>query len=449
VGVAGSVLVSGARILTQLDQAFWDSPPHKENVLGPFDYIGVGAFDTGTEFYVTVAFVDFDGEVAGAVEPTSSLHDARIGIWEAASQSRTISLRGWADDVDVDRVPVQIRLDGQSMPSVTSDAVGSDTMQVTDGSEAQLPILQLPYRASIPALPGRHQVCAQVDPIGFGAGSAEVCAEATVPAEWVATEGRSLAAVAPGSEFRSAVLSERPVGQVLAVGPRRSADQRSTVDIELGAPKNGLTPVLRVRHRLYELAAVPIGTVDPAGSFLRSSAQPELVLGVPASYVDASVVVVSNPAGVDELSAVLRHEDGTATAIGTFGPVWQPVVKTFDASAPILAEVRQRPGEPTRWWLLGRSSTGDWELVDDAGTRTAVDIEPQDDTQVGLFVDSPVFDGRLVAHIVVQGRVTGRGSILDVPIETNSVASDARSPRPRMRLPDIEGEDLVDIEASR
>jgi hypothetical protein len=78
-----------------------------------------------------------------------------------------------------------------------------------------------------------------------------------------------------------------------------------------------------------------------------------------------------------------------------------------------------------------------------------VDIEPQDDTQVGLFVDSPVFDGRLVAHIVVQGRVTGRGSILDVPIETNSVASDARSPRPRMRLPDIEGEDLVDIEASR
>lgn len=452
VGVTGSFVAGGARLLTGLDQAFWDSPPHKENVLGPFDHIAIGAFDTGTQIYVAVAFVDFDGEVQGAFEPTSALHDAKLGLWEASSQAHTITLRGWADDADVDRVPVQIRLDGQPVTPVATDAAGSATMRVTDGSSAQNVVLQLPFRASFPAVPGNHKVCASVDPVGFGGGASESCLEVAVPAEWLATAGGSLATVAPGSAARTQVLSDQPTGTMLAVGPRTTPEDAMAVDIELGASAFGVAPAYRVRHRLTELLAVPVGTIDGAGKFVRSASVGELSLSVPARYSDASTVVLSNPDGGQELAAVLRHEDGTATALGALAPMWQPIVNGLDATEPILVEARESPGEPTRWWVMGRSAAGEWRIVDDAGTVTSVPIDPQHGAHLGFFVDSPVFDGNLVAHVLVQGTSTRRGSILDVPLTNGPSSSDApktADPPARRRLPEVQGEDLIDIEAPR
>ena len=103
VGHSGSAQVLGPAVLTALDQAFYDSPKHRDNVLGPYSHVAVGAVDDGVDLYVTVAFVDWGGaSVRGERLPESTLHDTRSALDRVEAVEGGVQITGWVSDPDGD-----------------------------------------------------------------------------------------------------------------------------------------------------------------------------------------------------------------------------------------------------------------------------------------------------------------------------------------------------------
>lgn len=179
VGHSGSAKSSGPSVMTALDQAFYDSPKHRDNVLGPFTHIAVGATDDGSDLFVTVAFVDWKGApVEGERLPESSLHDTLAKLDALRGVEGGVSVVGWASDAD-GGPKLQATLRGES--STLTPNVTRPDLEAIVGVEVDL---RNGVEQLVPAAPGPVNVCIDSPAQGFGVGVDLGCRDITVPQGW-------------------------------------------------------------------------------------------------------------------------------------------------------------------------------------------------------------------------------------------------------------------------
>ncbi len=179
VGHAGSAIVGGPAIMTALDQAFYDSPTHRDNVLGPYTHVAVGATDDGSDLFVTVAFVDWNGvSVAGQRLPRSTLHDTVGAMDSVVGEEGGVRLVGWVADPD-GAPTAEVTIDGQARTVAPTEA--RPDLAAVPGAA---PGLVNGLNTVLPAQPGPTEVCADGPPVGFGAGVSLGCTNVVVPQGW-------------------------------------------------------------------------------------------------------------------------------------------------------------------------------------------------------------------------------------------------------------------------
>ena len=179
VGHTGSALAGGPALLTVLDNAFYESPAHQANVLGRYTHIAVGVTDDGTDLYVTVAFVDWQGaSVPGERLPSSDLHDTEAALDSVRGVDGGVRLVASVTDPDGDPT-LHVTVDGQptvvtpnvlrpdlaAQPSVRPDRLNGLNRLVESG-------------------PGPVNVCVDSPALGFGRGVNLGCRVVEVPQGW-------------------------------------------------------------------------------------------------------------------------------------------------------------------------------------------------------------------------------------------------------------------------
>lgn len=499
VGVTGSFVLAGADALAVLDQAFWDSQLHKDNVLGPFNHISIGAFDTGSELYVSVAFVDYATDIPGGYLPTSALHDASLGLWKVSVDGPQVAVRGWADDPDSRHVAIQLTLDGEAVAMATAYPRQADTLAVADRPTR---VWQRPFSTVFDAAPGPHEVCAQSVSVGFGLPSPRECRTIRVKAPVVATRGGEVAFIEQGSEpsfvvrgYSPEVLLKpsesvgastdtttsttgpsRPSGSPSPVLPSSSVVPSSTgpsstatasgpsaqssaptagegADIEVGS--GGADNAIAYRVSLSDglIAARPVGLLTTGGHLrtieASTAAKQELAATVSGDVVDYSAAIVPSADGGEVLAGVTRT-DSIASAFGPLADLWDPVIKTFDEDAPIKVATHVGTDGLTRWWILGRHRNGRWAIVDSAGNRLVLAFAPSTNASVDFeIVDVDPTSKQAIAVVSVEGRKTRRGTISWYAIDAaGAAASGTKSAQPlnRESLIALAGEGLIDFE---
>ena len=204
VGHAGSARSGGPAIMTALDQAFYDSPTHRDNVLGPYTHLAVGAVDDGRDLYVTVAFVDWNGaSVDGQRLPTSALHDT-VGALDSVGGEEGGGRRVGGVAAPDAAPTAEVTIDGRAR-TVAPTEVRPDLASVAGAA----PDLANGLNTLLPAPPGPTEVCVDGPPVGFGAGLSLGCRNVLVPQGWdglvgagddAATVGYVASGLLPGAE---------------------------------------------------------------------------------------------------------------------------------------------------------------------------------------------------------------------------------------------------------
>ena len=167
VGTSARFSDRGVPIITGLDQAFYDSLGHRDNVLGDYTHIAVGATESESSIFLTVAFADFKVAVANSYVPDSNWHDSYLGLEEASvtkneAGNDVIAVSGTYQDADGLPTSVDFTVDGRpegKVPNRPAERTGS-----IGG-----------FTANIEAPVGLHEVCVDAPKVGFGEAPVPVC----------------------------------------------------------------------------------------------------------------------------------------------------------------------------------------------------------------------------------------------------------------------------------
>ena len=397
VGHAGSARSGGPAIMTALDQAFYDSPTHRDNVLGPYTHLAVGAVDDGRDLYVTVAFVDWNGaSVDGQRLPTSALHDTVGALDSVGGEEGGVRLVGWVADPDA-APTAEVTIDGRAR-TVAPTEVRPDLASVAGAA----PDLANGLNTLLPAPPGPTEVCVDGPPVGFGAGLSLGCRNVLVPQGWdglvgagddAATVGYVASGLLPGAERPAKPTGEpgttaQPGTSAKPAGEPEPADrptwgtifpatlQRYRADGGGGASPVFADPFGRLHWRgpdgAKRVARPPAGQLAPG--------RPPVDLG----DVDGD--------GVDDLVMLVRL--GSSWALTGFAdadpakplPVTKrPDLDGWTAVQLSVAPQRRIDGRPTvrsgplrvtAGTIVAGHRKGDGPLVASIGGREAVEIGP-------------------------------------------------------------------------
>lgn len=298
VGVGQSFVATGAAAMNVLDQAFWDSPKHKENVLGKYTNVAVGAVDDGERLFVAVAFADFTVEVPGAYQPTSNLHDGVLTVDKPGPAADGLTISGRAYDPD-GTPPVSIALDGATLSQpVSLPASGSTFDSVVETS------------------PGPHQLCVTQSALKWGAGPKAVCVDATATRSWSIGAAGSLGSlVAPGYP-----LAATP-GPAIPLRTEPGLPWRRTVDIESARMPDGTIGTWQVTHAHGDVSLSSVGLSTAAAMSITGLDEKTLKAHGIADLRSVSVDVGDTDGdGTPEPIALLVDAGGTvAVASGATG----------------------------------------------------------------------------------------------------------------------------------
>jgi hypothetical protein len=143
VGVGGSVSV--------LDTALMNSAPHRANILGGYNYVGIGVAYSGNRVYVTEMFVATTTPITARPRPGSS---PPIGSVDAISRFQSqLSIDGWAIDPDTSSsIPVHVYVDGAFATATTANTSRPDLAGYGRGTAHG-------FHATVNVGPSLHTVC--------------------------------------------------------------------------------------------------------------------------------------------------------------------------------------------------------------------------------------------------------------------------------------------------
>jgi hypothetical protein len=143
VGVGGSVSV--------LDSALMNSAPHRANILGGYNYVGIGVAYNGNRMYVTEMFVASTTPITARSRPGSS---PPIGSVDRISRVQTqVTIDGWALDPDTSSsIGVHVYVDGAFATAVNANGNRPDLAGYGRGTAHG-------FRATVNIGPGLHTVC--------------------------------------------------------------------------------------------------------------------------------------------------------------------------------------------------------------------------------------------------------------------------------------------------
>jgi hypothetical protein len=144
VGMGGGVSV--------LDTALMNSAPHRANILGSYNYVGIGVWYSGSTMYVTQMFVSTTTPIPVKPRPGSPVP---IGSIDAVRRSMAdLTVIGWALDPDTSAsIAVHIYVDGAFAAATTANADRPDLARYGRGTAHG-------FSATIRPGPGVHTVCA-------------------------------------------------------------------------------------------------------------------------------------------------------------------------------------------------------------------------------------------------------------------------------------------------
>lgn len=218
VGHAGSAQTSGPVVMTALDQAFYDSPKHRDNVLGPYTHVAVGASDGGVDLYVTVAFVDWKGaSVPGERLPVSKLHDTAAALDSVEGVEGGARITGWVSDPDGDP-SLRASIRGE-VTDLEPNVIRAD-LETLDGAR---PDLNNGVDRVVIAKPGPVSVCVDASPVGFGAGTNLGCNDVEIPQGWDALVTSQEASNVESFAARGPLPGEAQAQEAAESGPSSEA----------------------------------------------------------------------------------------------------------------------------------------------------------------------------------------------------------------------------------
>lgn len=386
VGRTGSFVASHVQATSDLDQAFFDSPRHRDNVLGAYNHISVGAYDDGSELWVTLAFVDFDGEIDGSYLPDSRLHDASMGALYTGFGGDRLRLSGRAVDPDGPDVRVDVTVNGAPASVAVTDADGrfSTVAQVSRGVS---------------------QVCATARNVRFGHDSAPMCRRVVTYPRLFAARGNALTLLGPGDDgLASEAHSVLRNVDRLAGGSTHSRYVTGPADTATGET------IYRIDRSRDLVNAVPVAHVDGRGMLEMSDAQAAAKDTVVATVgIDqrlVSAVLVQGAFG-PELSGFTRSPDGALHAFGAVAALFAPVEKAWPADIDPTA-ISTRAGLV----LAGRDRSAGLVVLDAAATVHRTRFAPAPTARVALQFADADDDGNDDLSVVVQGKTTNRASVM-------------------------------------
>jgi hypothetical protein len=143
VGVGGSVSV--------LDTALMNSAPHRANILGAYNYVGIGVAYNGNRVFVTEMFVATTTPITARSRPGSS---PPIGSVDAISRFQSqLSIDGWAIDPDTSSsIAVHVYVDGAFATATTANGSRPDLASLGRGTSHG-------FHTTVNLGPGLHSVC--------------------------------------------------------------------------------------------------------------------------------------------------------------------------------------------------------------------------------------------------------------------------------------------------
>lgn len=393
VGVTDSEKRGGVHVLTVLDQAFWDSKPHRENVLGPFNSLSIGAFDDGERLWVSVAFVDFDPPLDGRL-PTSSLHDSQGALVSAAASGRAVTAIGWADDPDSTPVAVHITVDG-------TPAASTQAFRSASAPPALNPIPDPTgwgYRQTLQLAPGTHTVCGQAENTVWGVSEQPSCRTVAIQDEVLMARGDAATVVGR----LDGTGAEPSLGSLL-VDPR----QRSWW--ATGVARLGVVPVFRLSVDDGAVTAAVVATVSiTTGTVTSAPGTPQhlsLPSGIDTDRVRPYLVPTTEQSG----ALVYDRTEGWTNV----GP--STAMTAMLAAAGLVDDPHVINGGGRMWLLARRQGSGNLVVVDDSSRVTELDFAPAAKADIAGAVGA--FSEHAVGHreapdllVTITGRHTGRAT---------------------------------------
>lgn len=153
VGVGGTV--------ESLHAAFMNSPGHKANVLGDYNYVGMGVVQGSGRMYITQFFAKTPADLAASEGPNVN----PFGSFDVVSRSLDLAtVSGWAIDPDTTgQVVIHAYVDGRLAGSGTAETSRSDIGTAFPNYGAQHG-----FSFNIQPGPGVHNICLYALNIGPG-----------------------------------------------------------------------------------------------------------------------------------------------------------------------------------------------------------------------------------------------------------------------------------------
>lgn len=230
--------------------AYWSSPGHKANILGPaFRFVGMGSVTGGNgTSYNTMTFTD-QVDAGQAIDPVAS-HNP-IGRFDSVTKvASTAVVRGWGLDPDLLSSPVQAHIyDYRPDGSVATFAITANTSRGDIANAYPGAGNNHGYEFTIPlSVRGSHNVCVYLINVGAGNSNPKIGCKAVevgqpfgsfdsavTGAGTVTVRGWAIDPAAPTTSNRIHIYDEDPAGRI---GYSVAADQARS-DVANAYPGTG------------------------------------------------------------------------------------------------------------------------------------------------------------------------------------------------------------------
>lgn len=200
VGVGGSV--------ESLHDAFMNSPGHRANVLGDYNYVGMGVVQGSGRMYITQFFAKTPASLATTDGPNVN----PFGSFDSVRRTLDLAtVAGWAIDPDTaGAVAVHVYVDGRISGSDTANNSRNDVAAAFPDYGAQHG-----FAFNIQPGPGSHTVCAYAINVAAGTNSLLGCRQLDMNPD----------------PFGSFDVAQRVAGGALLMGWAIDPDTSSSVDV--------------------------------------------------------------------------------------------------------------------------------------------------------------------------------------------------------------------------